>query len=452
MSHTVAFVVASVWTLGVLLVFWRRYGNLDLFAPGFVITLTLALGYLGPFFAFESEIDGFSRYWPFEFEDRDGAVSGALLLYCLMLLGVLVGCVLGGPPAIKAARGRRMVQVVGARELLFLPYWTVVLGTALVLFAVGVVLLGGLEVLLSGLGDRIRLLAGLNYFFIPVNAFMSAGLASAAVVLGKRNEGPQVAARTVRRNVFIFALLSLAAVGFGVILGNKSNIYVFVLALLVCFHHCRRRFSLLELALIGVLLFAGLMVFQLFVREFLVVGEVVSLEGLNVGEFLGYSFLQLTGNVMQLQTLSVLVDQVPEGLAYQLGKTLLAFVTLPVPSTIWPDKPLPSPGIFTLAFWPEMWLEHGTTMPPGLMGECYLNFGVVGVLLGSILLSFVFERFHSRVVGSGKAPAEALLYYAALVGTLLHYVRGEFSAPTLLLLSIVVPIWLARKIRGFGPR
>jgi hypothetical protein len=45
-----------------------------------------------------------------------------------------------------------------------------------------------------------------------------------------------------------------------------------------------------------------------------------------------------------------------------------------------------------------------------------------------------------------RVDAASLLYYSVLVATLLHYVRGEISAPTLLLFSIVVPIWLASRL------
>ena len=446
MNQMGVFAIALVWTIASILIFWRRYGRLDPFAPGIVITLTLAVAYLGPYYAFGAGIDGFSQYAPFEFDDREGSVTIALLLYCVILAGIHVGCLLARRAPFERPTSGDVIVLIGTHRLTSFRYWALVLGAAFALFSTGVFLLGGVEVLLSGLGDRIRLFAGLNYFFIPTNAFLSAGLVSAAVLFGSSNKkrtNPQL--EKLRHRV-AFLLLGAAAIFFGAVLGNKSTIYVFVLATAVCFHYCRRRFSLIELALCGAMLFAGLIAYQLFVREVLVAGEIVTLEDTSVMGVLEYLALHFSGNLMQLQTLSVLVDQVPAGLEFQWGKTFLSFFTLPIPSTFWPDKLLPSPGIFTLAFWPDMWLERGTTIPPGMFGEWYMNFGCVGVFVGAVLLSFVFERYYSDVCLRERVDAASLLYYSVLVATLLHYVRGELTAPTLLLLSIVAPIWLARKL------
>lgn len=75
-----------------------------------------------------------------------------------------------------------------------------------------------------------------------------------------------------------------------------------------------------------------------------------------------------------------------------------------------------------------------------------MNFGCVGVFVGAVLLSFVFERYYADVGLRERVDAASLLYYSVLVATLLHYVRGEISAPTLLLFSIVAPIWLASRL------
>lgn len=442
MSLEASLLLAIVSTLFSVVLFRVRYGSFDPFAPGTLLTFTLAVAYLGPYIPFDAGVDGFSEYWSFHFTDRGGSVGSALLLYCLMLFGIQAGCALAGPTGAPRRRIERPIRLIGAKRLLFLPYWLVVLGGSLVLFLVGLSLLGGTTALLAGLGDRIRLFAGLNYFFVALNSFMAVSLVALVTLLSR----PARIREGNGKDWAVFALLAMTAVLFGALLGNKSNIYVLMTAFLAVFHYCVRRFSLIEVGLLGGLFFLGLMIYQLFVREFLVVGEVVSLAEPRVEDFLKYSALQLSGNIMQLQTLSVLVDQVPENLDYQLGLTFLAFLTLPIPSTVWPDKLLTAPGVFTLAFWPERWLEEGTTLPPGLLGEFYLNFGWLGVLFGAVALAFVYESFFRRIRTQDQVRAEHLIYYVVLVGALLHFIRGEFSAPTLLVLSITAPVWLAGKL------
>lgn len=422
-----------------------RYGGFDAFAPGFLLPLTFALCYLGPYFVFMRGVDGFTIYWDLYFSDLDAAVSRALLIYCLIVTGVLFGIVLCRSRGYKATSAAGSVQVVGAKALLAPHYWFIVLGGAVALFMFGVVLVGGLGSLLSGLGDRINLFAGLNYFFIATNVFIAASVVLAVLLLNDRNN-PARSSSQLRYLSMLWVAASLTSVCFGVLLGSKANIYVLVISLLVCFHYLVRRFSVVELTVIGFVLFSLLMIYQIVAREIFVVGHVVSLQDGTMAEFIEYSWVQLTGNLMQLQTMSVLADRMPEDLEFQYGKTFASFLTLPVPSTVWPDKFLTAPGVFTLAFWPDKWLDHGTTLPPGLMGEWFLNFGVAGVLFGGVVLGWLYESVYQSFIDPAKPPAQSLIYYAILVAMLLHYIRGEFTAPTLLLLSVVLPVWLVPRL------
>jgi len=147
--------------------------------------------------------------------------------------------------------------------------------------------------------------------------------------------------------------------------------------------------------------------------------------------------IEFVGNFIQLQTMMVLVGRVPHELPYQLGRTYLATATMPVPRGLWPDKPLPSTGVFTLAFWPDTWLLSGTTLPPGLFGEFYLNFGWIGVILGG----FFFARFGRRLLARhAAAPLDPrrVLLYALFVAMAAHYIRGDFAV-TVALLELVLP-------------
>jgi oligosaccharide repeat unit polymerase len=448
-NSDLVFVAAVVLTALFLAYSRLRYRKFDPFAPGFVLPLVLALCYLGPYFVFIRGIDGFTVFWDMKFDDQQAAVGAALAIYCLALVGVLVGLLLAGiQPSGYTAWGKSRIR--DAKALTPRLYWLLVLGLASLLAMIGVALVGGPVALVAGLGDRINLFAGLNYFFVPTNMFISAALVTGAALLTRESSSAAAAERLGPKLLrgLPWLLCTAVAVFFGVILGSKVNIYIVVVSSLVVFHYIRRRFSVVELAVVGTVLFFLLMIYHLITRELLVVGEIVSMDEPSVVEFLDYAAVQLTGNLMQLQTMTVLLDRMPDDLPFQLGKTFLSFFTLPVPSSVWPDKFLTAPGVFTLAFWPERWLEQGTTLPPGILGEFYMNFGIAGVFAGAVSLGWLFERAFLAFAGEKSARAEYLIYYAILVAMLLHYIRGEFTAPTLLLLSIILPVWMIRLLAG----
>jgi len=192
----------------------------------------------------------------------------------------------------------------------------------------------------------------------------------------------------------------------------------------------------------GALTFIGLTAYALFAREFLAIGYLVTLQGWELASLLNVLRVEFVGNFIQLQTMTVLVGRVPHDVPYQLGRTFLATLTMPVPRGLWPSKPLPSTGVFTLAFWPDTWLLGGTTLPPGLFGEFYLNFGWIGVLIGAFLFARIGRALLARHTAAPQDP-QRVLVYTLFVAMTAHYVRGDFAVsvaflelllPTLILL------------------
>lgn len=442
MIELIWFLVATATTIICLMIHRARYNSFDLFAPGISITLILAIGYLAPFPGTLAETDTFREFWPIDLTAPDEAIAGSLQIYCVTIVALLAGC----------ATSRRSNHVRGPISSLpaadihahqpYVTLWGAALTASIVLFLIGVHLLGGPAALASGLGDRIRLFAGLNYFFLPVNIFVSASLLLAVSYLRERK-------RTV---LLTWGAVFALSIAFAAVLGNKSNIFIALLATVTVFHYTARRLSMPLLLAAGLLLWPALMAYQLYVREYLPTGELMSIDASTpIASFFEYCASQLSGNIMQLQTLSILVDQMPNALDYQFGKTFASLLTLPIPSSIYPDKPLTAPGVFTLALWPHRWIDEGTTLPPGIVGELYMNFGVIGVAAGAFLAGSLFERTYLRLASVNAAKPASLAIYAILIASVTHYVRGEFVSPTLLVLSMTLPIlfieWVAKHWR-----
>src|SRR5262249_749527 len=90
---------------------------------------------------------------------------------------------------------------------------------------------------------------------------------------------------------------------------------------------------------------------------------------------------------------------------------------------------------------PDRWVKEGTTLPPGLIGEMYMNFGTTGVVLGLACFGAVFGLIRRTVKRRGSDPATAVLY-ALSVAMLAHYIRGAVFSPTVLLLILALPTLL----------
>ncbi len=105
---------------------------------------------------------------------------------------------------------------------------------------------------------------------------------------------------------------------------------------------------------------------------------------------------------------SVLVDRVPDAYPFQYGKTMFSILWAPVPRTAWPEKPpvrlgpVISPAVFGFD------VDRRTGDPPGLVGELWLNGGMIVVVIGMALFGALLrrvERWHRLAPATGGLTA-----------------------------------------------
>ena len=99
---------------------------------------------------------------------------------------------------------------------------------------------------------------------------------------------------------------------------------------------------------------------------------------------------------------------VPDRIPYQNGATITTWVVAPVPRSLWPDKPVINTGpllgdaIFGLT---------RSGVPPGWVGDLYLNWGLPAVLAGSALIGWLLGQIDQwRRRQSFYTPVFAVLY------------------------------------------
>ena len=386
-----------------------------------IVGVVTVMGYVGPVYDVSRQTDLFFLRYPAGVHVLDSVLEQALVMALLAVVAFGVGWYVGEKPAAAPAY---TVRWRPAALALFGMVYTV---TGLVLFSIGVMLLGGPSAVLGALGDRIRLTQGLNYLFQATVLLVVVSIVWFTWLLTTGRSLRSVAFWTYTVGAFAVSALQ----------GSKSILFVFVLTLALLYHRLRARIPGAYAVLGGAITFVALTAYALFAREYLAVGQLVTLTSWDVASLFNALRIEFVGNFIQLQTMMVLVGRVPHDLPYQLGRTYLATLTMPVPRGLWPDKPLPSTGVFTLAFWPDTWLLNGTTLPPGLFGEFYLNFGWIGVVLGAFLFARVGRRLLARHAAAPLDPRRVLLY-ALFVAMVAHYVRGDFAV-TVALLELLLP-------------
>lgn len=405
--------------------------NLDCFSAGFFFLVIWCAGILVPLYPFIKGFDGFTAFWEFKYLDKDASIIHALVLYSFALILVLIGTYFGRKTQINFPGQVRFIASprVFAQRAVILTFF------AILAFLTILIILGGFSGLIQGASDRIRAFAGLNGLFLLQNLLLSVSLAW--YIRLTRNKEVKFSERLFFWLYFIGALMICA------LQGQKSTLFISLLSLIVIRHYRVKRVKLAKAAILGFLMFFSLMVYHVFKQEYLATGKFFFIkkdEGIFVS-FLSFMATQFTGNLMQLQTMTVLIDAMPERLPWQNGSTLLMIFLILVPSIFFPGKPLTAAGIFTTAFWPNKWIVEGTTLPPGVFGELYMNFGVVGVLFGSLFLGLVWGRLYGAVRYNPRSD-QALGTYALAVASMLHLFRGEFSSVLLLIASIWLPFLL----------
>lgn len=130
------------------------------------------------------------------------------------------------------------------------------------------------------------------------------------------------------------------------------------------------------------------------------------------------------GNEM-FQELVYMTSKVPDPVPYQMGQSYAVQACAPIPRFLWPGKPSLETGIMLARMRGEVDRRTGDAYyqrSPGLLGEMYLNFGLAGIIVLSMLGGW-FVR------GWDKIPS-----------------RYEFSLPTMVFygMGLVVLFFLGR--------
>ena len=99
-------------------------------------------------------------------------------------------------------------------------------------------------------------------------------------------------------------------------------------------------------------------------------------------------------NNLGLAKTSHIVESIPETLQYKYGGTMVVWLIAWVPREMWPSKP--PIGGEAIEIGNKLYGTAISGVPPGLIGEFYWNFGIMGVLFGCLLMGVLLKYVHIK--------------------------------------------------------
>jgi oligosaccharide repeat unit polymerase len=150
------------------------------------------------------------------------------------------------------------------------------------------------------------------------------------------------------------------------------------------------------------------------------------------------------GNEM-FRELLFITSKVPAATDYLYGYSYYVQLVNPIPRFLWPDKPIMDAGILMANMYGEVSAsgEAYLTVAPGLIGEMYLNFGVLGILGLSVLCGWLVKGWDAIPHLFGHSLA-TMMYYSGGLGVLFVMGRGFSMGALYGLLGLALLAWLIR--------
>ncbi|ENP8330262.1 oligosaccharide repeat unit polymerase [Vibrio alginolyticus] len=137
-----------------------------------------------------------------------------------------------------------------------------------------------------------------------------------------------------------------------------------------------------------------------------------------------------------------LFDTFPDTINFLHGDSYMKLIYSFLPKFISGDRIVDTQALIGAHFYPYL---SGMTLPPGVQGDAYINFGYYGLLIFSIY-GIVFPL--SRLLNLNIR----IILFFSMFTTIFHFVRGAFANPVLIFIVIVISCFFFSYYLGFKVR
>jgi hypothetical protein len=360
-----------------------------------------------------------------------GAITRALEIGTLGFGALLVGYY----ARIGRVLGRRLPRPLGD----FAPQ--PLTGRAFVLLGIGVCAWSYLLFVvhrLHGLDDAFSY-NGAESLVVQLGAFLGYSASVAAILIFSR------ARRLRMAEIAVLALVLLPTVYVSIVFVRRFVLIVALVSVAIAFHYCRRRIPMLRAALLALAFLAiAFPLIQLARGSFSTLGRstTVSTSEARVDAasqdlfgrgFAAYRHLTvetIMNRMPGVDTFAGIVQAVPNREPYSHG---VPYVRTPmtawIPRALWPGKPkdLFAQQLAAIFFGSTNFQTHLTTYNAP---DLYLNFGTLGVIVGSFVLGVLYRFAHTYFIARTGRPGEVAVFLYTFV--FLYLVAVEWSLTAIL--------------------
>ncbi|KHF38263.1 O-antigen polymerase [Halalkalibacter okhensis] len=125
-----------------------------------------------------------------------------------------------------------------------------------------------------------------------------------------------------------------------------------------------------------------------------------------------------------------------EGITF--GQQLLGAFLFFIPRSIWPEKPIGSGAMMAQEFnWPF------TNVSCPFIGEAYLNFGIIGIVVFAVSLAIIlgkFDTIYQHELKNTMNISVLKIYYPVLIGFLFFLLRGDMLSSFAYMIGYFLPL------------
>lgn len=221
--------------------------------------------------------------------------------------------------------------------------------------------------------------------------------------------------------LFILMIISSPPTG----MARFSAAAMYMPVLLVTFPFLRKGYNLTFLAVLGLLI-----VFP-FLDNFRHLSSSTNIKfGLNFDQF----------SELHFDSYSMFMRVLKEDVV-TYGRQLLGVIFFFVPRAIWLEKPTGS-GHYLM----ESMGSNFTNVSMPYFGEGYINFGLLGIIVFSLFLSYVMAKLDTTYwKGSNKTGVEQIKYYM-LLALLIFILRGDLMSSFAFTCGMISSFYMVKKI------
>ncbi|MEM9824702.1 MAG: O-antigen polymerase [Bacteroidota bacterium] len=154
-------------------------------------------------------------------------------------------------------------------------------------------------------------------------------------------------------------------------------------------------------------------------------------------------------NLLGIAKTCHIINAIPDKVGYEYGETMIQWMFAPIPRSIWASKPLIGVGaddamkaIFNIPSFVH------TGVPPGVIAEFYLNFGILGIIFGmfafGLILKMIYRVLLPLIKEKNGNAIVLYIYFGYAIGFILP--GTSFSPSMVNLLLGLIPLLISIRL------